>query len=103
VADAGQLLGRRQAGGPEPTMATFLPVLVADGCGTTQPLAQALSMIACSIDLMPTASVLMLSVQAASQGAGQMRPVKSGSCWSSAGPRSPPSSCRGKPGHSSRE
>jgi hypothetical protein len=35
-------------------------------------------MIACSIDLMPTASVLMLSVQAASQGAGQMRPVKSG-------------------------
>ena len=59
-------------------MATFLPVLVADGCGTTQPLAQALSMIACSIDLIPTASVLMLSVQAASQGAGQMRPVKSG-------------------------
>jgi hypothetical protein len=34
-------------------------------------------MIACSIDLMPTAR-LMPSVQAASQGAGQMRPVKSG-------------------------
>ena len=35
-------------------------------------------MIACSIDLMPTASLLMLSVQAASQGAGQTRPVNSG-------------------------
>ena len=35
-------------------------------------------MIACSIDLMPTASLLMFSVQAASQGAGQMRPVNSG-------------------------
>ena len=35
-------------------------------------------MIACSMDLMPTASVLMFSVQAASQGAGQMRPVNSG-------------------------
>ena len=35
-------------------------------------------MIACSIDLMPTGSSLMLSVQAASHGAGQMRPVNSG-------------------------
>ena len=35
-------------------------------------------MIACSIDLMPTASSLTLSVQAASQGAGQTRPVNSG-------------------------
>jgi hypothetical protein len=35
-------------------------------------------MIACSIDLMPTGSSLMFSVQAASQGAGQMRPVNSG-------------------------
>jgi hypothetical protein len=35
-------------------------------------------MMACSIDLMPTASSLTLSVQAASQGAGQMRPVNSG-------------------------
>ena len=35
-------------------------------------------MMACSIDLMPTGSLLMLSVQAASQGAGQMRPVNSG-------------------------
>jgi hypothetical protein len=35
-------------------------------------------MMACSIDLMPTASSFTLSVQAASQGAGQMRPVNSG-------------------------
>ena len=35
-------------------------------------------MMACSIDLMPTGSSLMLSVQAASHGAGQMRPVNSG-------------------------
>ena len=35
-------------------------------------------MIACSIDLMPTASLLMFSTQAASQGAGQTRPVNSG-------------------------
>ena len=35
-------------------------------------------MIACSIDLMPTGSPLTLITQAASQGAGQMRPVNSG-------------------------
>src|SRR5471032_909431 len=64
--------------GPEPTTATFLPVLCFGGCGATQPSAQALSMIACSIDLMPTGSSLMPSVQAVSQGAGQMRPVNSG-------------------------
>ena len=64
--------------GPEPTTATFLPVLCVGGCGATQPSAQALSMIACSIDLMPTGSSLMLSVHAASHGAGQMRPVNSG-------------------------
>ena len=38
----------------------------------------ALSTIACSIDLMPTGSSLMLSVHASSHGAGQMRPVNSG-------------------------
>src|SRR3546814_5083097 len=64
--------------GPEPTTATFLPVLLAGGCGVTQPWAQPLSIMVCSIDLMPTASLLMLSVQAASQGAGQTRPVNSG-------------------------
>ena len=35
-------------------------------------------MIACSMLLMPTGSSLTFSVQAASQGAGQMRPVNSG-------------------------
>jgi hypothetical protein len=35
-------------------------------------------MMACSMDLMPTASSFTLSTQAASQGAGQMRPVNSG-------------------------
>jgi hypothetical protein len=35
-------------------------------------------MIACSIDLMPTGSSLTFSTHAASQGAGQMRPVNSG-------------------------
>ena len=35
-------------------------------------------MIACSMDLMPTGSSFTLSTQAASQGAGQMRPVNSG-------------------------
>jgi hypothetical protein len=35
-------------------------------------------MMACSMLLMPTGSSLTLSVQAASQGAGQTRPVNSG-------------------------
>ncbi len=64
--------------GPEPTTATRLPVLACGGCGWTQPSAQARSMIACSIDLMPTGSSLTLSVHAASHGAGQTRPVNSG-------------------------
>ncbi len=64
--------------GPEPTMATRFPVFVAGNCGATQPSSQPLSMMKCSIDLMPTASSLMLSVHAASQGAGQTRPVNSG-------------------------
>ena len=64
--------------GPPPTTATFLPVLVLDGCGLTQPLSQPLSIIACSIDLMPTGARLIPKVQAASQGAGQIRPVNSG-------------------------
>ena len=64
--------------GPEPTTATRLPVLRNASLGVTQPSSQPLSMMACSIDLMPTASLLMFSVQAASHGAGQMRPVNSG-------------------------
>jgi hypothetical protein len=35
-------------------------------------------MMKCSIDLMPTGSSLILSVQAASHGAGQILPVNSG-------------------------
>ncbi len=64
--------------GPEPTTATLRPVLRAGGRGVTQPISQPLSMMACSMDLMPTGSLLMFSVQAASQGAGQTRPVNSG-------------------------
>ncbi|MNT80488.1 hypothetical protein D3C72_2199520 [compost metagenome] len=59
-------------------MATFLPVLNPAGCGVTQPCSQPMSMILCSIDLMPTGSSWMPRVQADSHGAGQMRPVNSG-------------------------
>ena len=59
-------------------MATRLPVLVSGGCGLTQPAAKALSAMVHSIDLMVTGTSMMLSVQAASQGAGQTRPVTSG-------------------------
>ena len=48
------------------------------GSGLIQPSSQALSEIACSICLIVTASSLMSSTQAASHGAGQMRPVNSG-------------------------
>ena len=58
--------------------ATFLPVLCVGRLRHDPALSQALSMIACSIDLIPTGSLLMCSVQASSQGAGQMRPVNSG-------------------------
>ena len=64
--------------GPLPTTATFRPVFAFGGCGTTQPSSQPLSMILCSIDLMPTGTSSMFSVHAASQGAGQTRPVNSG-------------------------
>jgi len=64
--------------GPLPTTATVLPVFRHAGFGTTQPSAQPLSMIACSIDLMPTGSLSMFSVQAASHGAGHTRPVNCG-------------------------
>src|SRR3546814_8199842 len=64
--------------GPEPTTATCLPVLQVGGCGTTHPSAQPLSIMACSMDLMPTGVKFRFRVQAASHGAGQMRPVNSG-------------------------
>ncbi len=59
-------------------MATRLPLAVAGGCGTTHPSSQPLSMILCSIDLMPTGASSRLSVHAASHGAGHTRPVNSG-------------------------
>ena len=64
--------------GPEPITATFLPVRCSAGRAWTQPSSQARSLIACSIDLMPTGSSLIRSTHASSQGAGQMRPVNSG-------------------------
>ncbi len=64
--------------GPEPTTATRLPVLRAGTNGAIQPSSQPRSTMAHSIDFMVTGLSSMLSVQAASQGAGQMRPVNSG-------------------------
>src|SRR5271155_924448 len=59
-------------------MATVLPVRSVGGFGTIQPISKPLSMIAHSIDLIPTGSSLMPRTQAPSQGAGQTRPVNSG-------------------------
>ena len=58
--------------------ATRLPVRVARQDGSTQPSRKARSAIWYSMCLMFTARSLMASVQAASQGAGQTRPVTSG-------------------------
>ncbi len=55
-----------------------LPVLTAGGIGTIQPSSQARSTMAHSIVLMVTGLSSMFSVQAASHGAGQRRPVNSG-------------------------
>jgi hypothetical protein len=64
--------------GPEPTIAILLPVLTEDGSGLSQPCSTARSAIAHSMVLMVTGLSSMLSVQDASQGAGQTRPVTSG-------------------------
>src|SRR4051794_2637357 len=64
--------------GPEPITATVRPLRNGGGSGVIQPSSHALSEIACSICLIVTASSLMSSTQAASHGAGQMRPVNSG-------------------------
>ncbi len=64
--------------GPEPITETFLPVLRAGGSGTIQPSSQPRSTIAHSIVLMVTGVSIRLSVQEASHGAGQTRPVNSG-------------------------
>ena len=79
VAGAIQLLrGSQSRPGPEPTTATRLPVRVSGGSGLIQPSFQACSTIVFSITLIVTGGSLMPSTQAASQGAGQMRPVNSG-------------------------
>ncbi len=59
-------------------MATRLPVPRADNAGLIQPSRQPRSTISHSIVLIVTGSSSRLSVQAASQGAGQTRPVNSG-------------------------
>ena len=64
--------------GPEPTTATVLPVFLAAISGWIQPSSQPRSTIWHSMVLMVTGLSLMLSVQVASHGAGQMRPVNSG-------------------------
>ena len=58
--------------------ATRLPVRRAGTTGVIHPSRQPRSTIAHSMVLMVTGLSSMLSVQAASQGAGQMRPVNSG-------------------------
>src|SRR5665213_2276677 len=63
--------------GPEPTTATFLPVLCAGNSGL-RPCAMARSAISQSMVLMLTGLSSILSVHDASQGAGQTRPVTSG-------------------------
>ena len=64
--------------GPEPTTATRLPVRRSGTYGSAQPSCQARSTIAHSIVLIVTGLSSMFSVQAASHGAGQTRPVNSG-------------------------
>src|SRR5207248_3348729 len=64
--------------GPEPTTATRLPVRRAGTSGAIQPSCQPRSTIAHSMVLIVTGLSSMFSVQLASHGAGQMRPVNSG-------------------------
>ena len=64
--------------GPEPTIAIRLPVPRGAHCGLIQPSRQPRSTISHSIVLIVTGASSRLSVQAASQGAGQTRPVNSG-------------------------
>ena len=64
--------------GPDPTTATFLPLNRAGTSGSIQPSRQPRSTIAHSMVLIVTGLSSMFSVHAASQGAGQTRPVNSG-------------------------
>ena len=75
---AGARCAAASPAGPEPTIATLLPVFCSGGSGAIQPSAKALSAMAHSMVLMVTGLSSMLSVQDASHGAGQMRPVNSG-------------------------
>jgi len=59
-------------------MATRLPVRRTGTWGLIQPCSQALSTMVYSMVLMVTGTSSMFSVQDASQGAGQTRPVNSG-------------------------
>ena len=64
--------------GPEPMTATLRPVRICGDSGSIQPSSQPRSAMAFSMLLIVTGSSLMPRTQAASQGAGQMRPVNSG-------------------------
>ena len=64
--------------GPDPTIATRLPVLCLGGKALIQPLSKPLSMMEHSMFLMVTGGSLMPRTQDPSQGAGQTLPVNSG-------------------------
>ena len=64
--------------GPEPTMATDLPVFPVGRIGCTSPSLKPRSMMFHSMMRIDTGSLLIPSTQADSQGAGQRRPVNSG-------------------------
>src|SRR4029079_5527279 len=64
--------------GPDPTTATFLPVFIGGGWGTTPSARLAGSTICSSTFLIVTASLLIARTQAASHGAGHSVPVNSG-------------------------
>ena len=70
VSGPAQLLGCRQAAGPEPMTATVFPVCHSGGCGVTRRSSQALSMIATSTFLMVTGSRLMPTTHAVSRVPG---------------------------------
>ena len=77
VAGARELLRAGKAGRSRADDRDFLAARCAGGFGL-EPLRMARSAIAHSIDLMVTGFSSMLSVQEASHGAGQTRPVTSG-------------------------
>ena len=79
MAGARQLLRRGQPRGPGPHDGHALAAsFTLGGSGWIQPCWKAWSMMFFSMTLMVTGGSLMPSTQAASHGAGQMRPVNSG-------------------------